>query len=181
MKHILRFHTNEQKWLFEFEIQGQISDGQWENAVPYDHYKVWGQCELEVGEQAGRTFFPRKDNYNLTNPDLLRIVGPRMLASVRIAQHYGPEAVNLIRTFLKDEDGSIDTSIITNTQHYAGEYWDQKREALKAYNLDELNAVLASDKTYSKKQMMYDLKEMKKIFKARIEPTTSLRIAGLRG
>ena len=36
--------------LFEHELVGQFSDGMWENARPYDHWKFW--CNLKVMETA---------------------------------------------------------------------------------------------------------------------------------
>lgn len=83
---VLTVRNQAQKILFDEEMSGQISDGMWENTRPYDHWEPWCDAEVVVGENVGRNFYARKDNYNLTNKDLLDIVGDRMLESVQKVQ-----------------------------------------------------------------------------------------------
>lgn len=84
MTNQLNVRNQAQKILLEKELQGQISDGYWENASPHDHWKPWCNCDVVVNpENLGRTFWARKDNYNLNNKDLLDIVGDRMLEEVQ--------------------------------------------------------------------------------------------------
>lgn len=57
------------------EMQGQISDGMWENARPLDHYKAWMLNEEQVivdpnVNNCGRNFSVIKDNYNLATHEL---------------------------------------------------------------------------------------------------------------
>jgi len=66
-----------QKNLFSCEITGQLSDGAWENTKPYDHWEPWGNADVKVGSNVGRTFPVKKDGYNLGS--LLDYVGDRML------------------------------------------------------------------------------------------------------
>src|SRR5476649_430202 len=86
-------------WL---ELDGQISDGFWENATPHDHYKPWCNAMVRVAntgepiEVLGRNFYARKDNYNFTSPELLDVVGKRMLATVRIARRFGLEVASIL-------------------------------------------------------------------------------------
>ena len=69
-----------QKTLFQDELCGQISDGAWENTKPYNHWIIWGQCEVIVRpEKVGRDFYAVKDNYNFNSAFLLECVGDRML------------------------------------------------------------------------------------------------------
>lgn len=73
-----------QKVLMEDELQGQISDGMWENATPHDHWKPWCDAEVVVDPaNLGRNFHARKDNYNFLAKDLLEVVADRMIESVR--------------------------------------------------------------------------------------------------
>lgn len=60
------------------EIVGQISDGAWENAKPMDHWEVWSDAEVIIGQPVGYFgFTPKRTEYNLDV--LLPIVGSRML------------------------------------------------------------------------------------------------------
>lgn len=78
----LRVRTQAQKWLMENELKGQISDGHWENSGG-EGWKDWTETKVIVDpENAGRNFVARKDNYNLTHPDLLGAVGDRMVREV---------------------------------------------------------------------------------------------------
>lgn len=78
----LRVRTQAQKWLMENELKGQISDGHWENSGG-EGWKDWTETKVIVDpENAGRNFVARKDNYNLTHPDLLGAVGDRMVKEV---------------------------------------------------------------------------------------------------
>lgn len=53
------------------EVQGQISDGMWENSRPHNHWQFWSQgVEAEVGESNSFTYLVpstcMKNNYALT-------------------------------------------------------------------------------------------------------------------
>lgn len=72
-----------QKILFDEELSGQISDGQWENSTPHGHWEPWCDAEVVVGENVGRTFYARRDSYNFLNKELLEIVGDRMVEAVQ--------------------------------------------------------------------------------------------------
>ncbi len=75
--------------LFDHEIQGQLSDGMWENAAPFDHWKFW--CHLTVqfapeAEPKVETTKPwacKKTGYNIAA--LYEYVGERMLKVGRMA------------------------------------------------------------------------------------------------
>lgn len=80
-KPILTFRNEIQAKLWE-ELDGQISDGMWENTRPYNHWKPWCNAEVLVDpKNVGRNFYADKDNYDFNNSQLLSIVGDRMLAS----------------------------------------------------------------------------------------------------
>lgn len=81
---VLAVRNERQKVLFEREIQGQLSDGQWENARPYNHWMEWCR-DLKVivdPDNVGRNFDADKDNYNLIDGGFLRAIGERMIALV---------------------------------------------------------------------------------------------------
>lgn len=72
---------------WEFEISGQISDGNWENSRPFDHWKFWTSLTARFDESLeegicitnGYQYIARK-NYNLSDKNLLDVVGSRMVA-----------------------------------------------------------------------------------------------------
>jgi len=148
-------------WL---ELDGQISDGHWENSSPQDHWVPWCNARVVVaqdGQQVGRNFYARRDTYNFTNVDLLRVVGKRMLGIIRIARKFG---IDVASDFEHDVD--LDGRIELPT--YTGETWDQKRAKINAIGLDALNAA-CDDESYTFDAMKWDLVELKKIIKTKID------------
>lgn len=103
-----------QKILWDEELAGQISDGHWENARPYDHWKVWCDATVAVRPEAvGRTFYARRSSYNFTDPELLSIIGERMVGYVqRVAPGYNAKD-------LKRDLADLKTIIKTATSHDA--------------------------------------------------------------
>lgn len=148
-------------WL---ELDGQISDGMWENARPYDHWKVWCNATVRVAkgaQSAGRSFYAVKDTYNFTNKELLDVVALRMLSIVRIARSFGIEVASILEHAPETETGNI--------------RWDQPWmtkyiERIQALGVEPemVNAAIAGD-TYDRKDMMKDLRDLKVIIKQRVE------------
>ncbi|MCR4286208.1 MAG: hypothetical protein NUW00_04915 [Candidatus Kaiserbacteria bacterium] len=76
--------------LFECEIKGQMSDGNWENATPHDHWKFWCSLDTVLGAQnridiaPGYSIFDcKRVSYGLTR--LIKFIGARMIAQGRLA------------------------------------------------------------------------------------------------
>lgn len=81
--HTIRVRSQAQKWLLKNELQGQISDGQWENASN-NPWQDWSNAKVVVDPRnPGRNFNTRKDNYNLNSKALLDVVGDRMVDDVK--------------------------------------------------------------------------------------------------
>lgn len=79
----IRVRTQAQKWLLKDELQGQISDGKWEN-TSNNPWQDWSGAKVVVDpKNPGRNFHTRKDNYQLNASDLLEVVGDRMVGNVR--------------------------------------------------------------------------------------------------
>ena len=97
---VLAFRNAIQAKLWE-ELDGQISDGYWENARPYNHWRVWCRATVIVDPvNVGRNFYAEKDNYNFNSSELLEWVGDRMLAS---CQEIDPDfTMKQMRAELKD-------------------------------------------------------------------------------
>ncbi len=161
-KNTLTVRSEVQKALFCLELQGQISDGRWENARPYGHYKKWCGCEVVVGEGIGRDFWAEKDNYNFCDSQLLSVVGERMLRNARRALVYGFERAEEL-SHVADMEGKLDRPT------YEGEYWDRKRAAFDAIvDLAEVQQVSEDKSLYNKKDMLADLKDLKKIVRTNV-------------
>jgi hypothetical protein len=86
----IEFTTQTSLALWEEEIKGQLSDGAWENARPYDHYKFWHQLDSAVGYENKVILYEHacsshcmKNRYNLAV--LYQYVVDRMLATGRMA------------------------------------------------------------------------------------------------
>lgn len=87
----IRVENFEQKALLDLELTGQISDGHWENAKPFDHWMPW--CHLDTivdPSNTGIDFWPKR-SYDFAAYDLLKVVRTRMILYVRLARHFGIE------------------------------------------------------------------------------------------
>lgn len=170
----LTFRTRTQVALFVHEISGQISDGHWENASPRNHWKAWGAAEILVGPAIGRDFYANRDYYGLTSPQLLDVVGERMLAYARMALVFDDATVKRYADDFFDLEGNLYT--VSKLKEYASEepipvgctvgdgFWSKrlaKLEAMSACELYELESAV-NDPTYGMKQLRADLREMSK-------------------
>lgn len=82
----------EVKIVFMCEMQGQISDGAWENTRPFGHWKVWSSLNWDdvvvSSELFGRTFDAPFSKYAFSDPHLLRIVADRLRLKIKLYQMY---------------------------------------------------------------------------------------------
>ena len=74
--------------LWKHEITGQLSDGAWENANPWEHWKFWNSLNVLKGNPevfaVGQR--PKRTAYGLTAPSLLDVIGDRMIAGGRLSK-----------------------------------------------------------------------------------------------
>jgi len=78
----IKFRNQAQVILYEEELKGQISDGNWENSRPHNHWRVMCDAVASVGEPLGCNFKPLRD-YDFDDEELVEDVGYRMLEYVR--------------------------------------------------------------------------------------------------
>jgi len=162
-----------QKILFLTEMKGQISDGQWENARGV-HWQVWSNLDWDkvgVGDNIGRKFYAIRDGYNFTNPELLDVVGDRMLTKVNLYKKYP----KIVEPILKSDhwllpDSYQEAKDIFEGRHIRGndpnDYWAKKRQKLIDSGLTlEMIKDAEENPVYTKKDMIRDLKGLKKAFK----------------
>lgn len=155
---ILTVRNIEQQAAF-LELDGQISDGFWENVRPFDHYKPWCKAAVVVAspgtghKDLGRNFWAARDNYNFTAKALLDVVGLRMLGLVRIARALGIEAARDFE-FLVGCDGQLQDSKDANALVGPGGKYNP---------VDVLGALACTD--YTLRDLRRDLNDLKVIIK----------------
>lgn len=164
MPNILTVRTAAQQALFICELQGQLSDGFWENTRPHGHWIPWCRAEVVVGDAAGRNFPANKDNYNFNSSELLGYIGVRMLTYARLGYAgYDPQLIRNVLRYLFDENTGAYTG---KAPTYEGEYYDKVRAQIKKLDLVAVKAA-GEDDSYTMKNMRKDLAELKKIVRQR--------------
>jgi hypothetical protein len=152
----LTVRTQIQKNLFDIELSGQISDGMWENTRPFEHWKVWCDCKVEVGTELGRDFYAVKDNYAFNSSELLDVVGDRML---RICQ--------LTIAGLSQEEVELcyDYDHVTLKKYASNgdKYWVEKLNKFESIGVERIAQALLIP--YDIKMMKKEINDLKKIIK----------------
>ncbi|MCP4444506.1 MAG: hypothetical protein GY811_04065 [Myxococcales bacterium] len=166
MSNTINVANRRQAVLFHSELQGQISDGMWENTRPYGHYKCWCNAKAVVDPtNVGRDFYAEKDNYMLNGSELLDIVGERMMVAVRIEETYGQKGLKAF-VGLFCSNGTF-----MGMPSYDGEYWAAKRVEITEMlaelhtTMEEISVVGQDTLVYNRKMLNADLRELRKIFK----------------
>lgn len=113
------FHNAAQLALFTNELDGQISDGMWENTRPDGHYIFWHSLDHAIGENVGvktnehYSHYGRercmKNNYNFMSSELLDCVGDRMLKAGRLAQCISTDDITVFKKKVHASDYMPDT------------------------------------------------------------------------
>lgn len=163
--------------IYKKELQGQISDGMWENSKPHNHYKAASGAEpyvAETADQLGPQGWIPQRAYNFSSHQLLSIVGDRMIFAVKLYTAFPqliPESIS--------RDDSI-LGIVTMAKKYHGmvaekgttdEYYvNQTNRLLELLGVDSVEALgfkllQGLDKvTYSVRDRNKDLRAIKAIF-----------------
>lgn len=166
---VINVRTLIQKVLLTTELLGQISDGQWENAQPFDHWQRICGAEVKVDPtNLGLNFWAKKTNYNFTNSELLDCVGDRMKFAAKIVlylgldeakydalpNHYFPEDV---KNFIM-----VKSWAMHGDKRYIEQYQEWKSIGINDESIYEIEKV-----NFSHKMMLNELRDLKKIFKTR--------------
>lgn len=163
----------EQKIIYLSEMSGQISDGMWENARPYDHYKFWSDIEFddviinpsklgyirEMGD-----FRVIKDNYNFANKSLLDIVGDRIVTRINIYKFFGYPVVKML---CSDTLSSLETSEdflrieqMIESGHASKYYIEQLNIAKKTGLTYDVMKEMEDKPRYTRKDLVKDCKRL---------------------
>ena len=154
---VIRVANSAQKVLVECELQGQISDGYWENASPRDHWRIPSGASVVVDAENPSVNFYLQRRYNFTSPELLQYVGDRMIQYVQMHMlypHLSNEALRKVDCgdWWWDDDNGYYTKIIAEFA------------AVGITNHEQLQAVISNLSGYDMKAMKKDLKEIKVAF-----------------
>lgn len=126
MAHQITFKKQSQVILFEAELKGQISDGQWENATPHNHWEVICSAEAVQGSEPGLNFYPQR-GYKFHDKDLYEAVGDRMIFYVRLYTAFPQLSLSDHHSFEFSEGPQELRQAATRSNYYA-----QKIEKLEA-------------------------------------------------
>jgi hypothetical protein len=156
----IKLATKDQVVLMVCELQGQISDGYWENARPHNHYKGVSGAEVEVAntiDEVGLNFFTQR-KYNFAAPMLLECVGDRMIKYVKFARKFPTFPTSYIRY------------IDSGAWMWTDKYMEKVVENFKTFgitshtDLQEIIWGLDADQTYQMKHLKKDLKAINVAF-----------------
>lgn len=158
--------TWSQRSLFCHELQGQLSDGMWENAAPHDHWQVWCRCDVLTGEprfELGSAGWPRKTAYNFHA--LIPYVGDRMVNIGRMAK--AAEFIGM--SFLSEDQARYAAEYMPKTLTEYREYrigaHASKHESKHINTIDGELAVAFYLVQYGLREMKDDLNVIKKAMK----------------
>lgn len=157
----------EQVALFELELKGQISDGQWENARPGNHWQAWCRAEVKVGDPVGRDFDVRRDRYGLTSSELLDVIGGRMLGQVRLVRAFGLEATAKDLEVFVECNAGFKVGICLKAMLGDGYYADKWAALGDEYKLDDILRAI-NDEAYGRRELIKDLRDIGRSMKIRL-------------
>ena len=178
----------EQKIILHCEMLGQISDGQWENSKPNNHYEVWSDLSWENTEVASDSSSPlgmnfhlrRGAGYNFANRELLEIVGDRLLLKINLWKQATGVVRDNIEEVLGEDHWSIpdelnDARFLENASpHYIKNIAELKE---KGISLAMLRAAAKGD--YNRTDLVRDCKNLRETIKLQLpsEPVVPVRVA----
>jgi hypothetical protein len=165
----LYVNNERQVALFHLELQGQISDGHWENSGPNDHWQPWCNADAVVRPgRTGRDFYAPKDTYMLHAKSLLEVVGERMMIAVRLTVRFGVDNASVLSGLFELMDNNF------GMPTYDGAYYDGVRARIVSCmnelgtTLDEVRAIGEDSSSYGMEDLKNDLRDLRKIFKRAI-------------
>ena len=156
-----------QKVIFSCEMQGQISDGMWENASPDGHWIKWTELDpqdvLIDHNNIGRNFYAVKDNYNFANKELLDIVADRIILKINLLEVLGEPMRDILENnHWAIPDNESDYARVLFNAAAGDEYYEQKKEALDAIGLTpKIFADAVRNGTYTRRDLNRDCRALR--------------------
>lgn len=152
--------------LWEWEILGQLSDGAWENATPFNHWEFWHDLKSELGipevKATGRVL---KTGYNLAG--LIEYIGDRMINYGRFGKANGKDIVNMgseVRSTIEEfpKEGPFDLEE-WKQKMIQGKEWRAKDYYWKGLEQKHIDAYYKTK--YDERDMRKDLALIKQAMK----------------
>jgi hypothetical protein len=168
----IAFRTREQAVLFMCELSGQISDGNWENASPHDHWMPMCDAVIAVDPNSPSINFRPRRSYNFSDPELLEVVGDRIIWYVKCAKFFPKLTLSELEDVHWDLEYLRPTEITCLLKARIGRKGDhlvEKRMSLKMLTGAETEDALVNCSNqianipYDEKELRADLNEMKKL------------------
>jgi hypothetical protein len=151
--------------LWNWEITGQISDGMWENTMPYDHWKPWCDMEAHLGNPRYKTNQRVvKDGYALGS--LKTYVGDRMLVYGQFGKAVGDDILkmgNEVRTVIEEFPAEVFNLEEFKTKMINNKEWRNKEYYWKGLEQKHVDAFYNT--VYTEKDLNNDLKNIKTAMK----------------
>jgi len=168
---VIAFRNADQRVLWDCELTGQISDGQWENSLPQDHWEAWCAAAtiVDPSNVGYEGFYPRRDSYGFTRKTFLGVLADftpdphgfylagRAMEYVRVSRLIGAEDTDLVEA-VRDGIGYASLSSITN---------DKVLRTIVRFGLDPLRAAADDVAAYAITDLMADLRDIQSIIKVR--------------
>jgi len=170
MGNVINFRNERQVTLYECELKGQISDGYWENARPYDHWKIMCRAEAKVGEPLGPNFWPKR-RYNFAAKDLIDVVKYRMLFQVKLKILYPSlsyQAIKDLDILVDCETGEPQVKWLIESAT-SDQYWKERlttvKQVLGTTDQELINTVIrvVEFTGYDLTKLRKDLRDMSRI------------------
>jgi hypothetical protein len=175
------FMNQAQVALYEAEIKGQISDGNWENSNPHNHWEIPCKAKAFVAtcpEELGTNWIPVR-YYDFANAELLEVVANRMIGYVKFYTLY-PEIdsdfVNHHSLEYMCSPRSL-TTVIDRAERDS--YYNDKLTLFKTlFGVSTVVGLMTiaeqvADVPYTMIDLKRDLGQMKKIFHCRQKNSTN--------
>ena len=176
-RHTWTFPSKGLKALFDHEISGQLSDGAWENTMPYHHWKFWSHLNTEAGDSWKFEFNPfvsmecrhprKKTAYNLSTLVDKEIVdlSPRMRAYY-VDGEYNLGLGRHAEFMLKGDRPGTRDEVFGLLSKLVGGSWVERTEKLMAF--DYWSEFEERYNAYTRDKLIADLRIIKKIGRAHV-------------
>jgi len=176
----IRVRNFEQKVLLDLELKGQISDGNWENSAPFDHWKAPCHAEVIVDPSNIGVNFHLMRKYDFTSADLLSVVRTRMITYVRLARAFGIEDAHQLEHLYETIDENCKAVDTVKFESEMPSWLASRPESSSIVArletadsrefLESLATISTKDRKsgqYNLQSLMKDLEDLKVIFRAR--------------
>jgi hypothetical protein len=156
--------------LYEWEMKGQMSDGQWENSRPHGHWRTPNEAQVVVRPgKVGRNFYTERA-YNFANRDLFEAVSHRMVRFAKIAIFFSDVSIDALAEYRWDFDNDLTADSTGYSNSYKAHKDAQIADLLKLVgvaNRAEFESRVGSV-AYDEKKCRRDLNRLTACFRTQI-------------